>query len=113
MTLQPLPPRDGVRVVRAAGELDVVTTPELYADACRAAGHGEPVVLDLTAVTFLDSAGVRLVDVLARECASRAVTLRVAAPPGSPSRHVLELVGMVDGLVCDDVPSAVAQVRAG
>ena len=113
MSVEPLPPEGGVRVLRATGEIDAVTAPALYADVAGLVGRADGVVLDLSAVTFFDSAGVRLIDVLARECARHGAGLRVVAPPGTASRHVLELVGMVGGLVCDDLASATAEARAG
>ena len=95
-----LPDGDGgTTVLRAAGE------PGRRRGARPAAGGAgarsrppRPVVLDLSAVTFFDSSGVRLVDTLARECGARATPFRVVAPPGGPSRRVLELVGLADAL---------------
>ena len=54
---QPMP---GVRVVRVAGELDMLTAPQL--DSCLLSqidGRGEHVVVDLSKVTFLGAAGLR------------------------------------------------------
>jgi anti-anti-sigma factor len=109
MSLLALPDADGVRVLRASGELDVEVVPPLLPGIPALVAGAGAVVLDLSLVEFFDSSGVRLVDVLARACAG--LPLRVAAPPGTPARRVLELVGMVDGLVSDDVDSAVAAVR--
>lgn len=102
----------GVRVLRACGELDALTTRTLLDGPARLTGVG-PLVLDLSAVTFLDSAGVRLVDRLARECAQSGGRFRVVAPPGSRARRVLEVVGLAGALASDDVAAAVAQVREG
>jgi anti-anti-sigma regulatory factor len=70
------------------------------------------VVLDLSAVAFFDSGAVRLVDQLARVCDGAGAAFRIAAPPDSAGRRVLEIVGM-GGLLRDDLPSAVASVRPG
>ena len=48
-------------VVVPEGEIDLATIDELQAELDAAAGRAERVVLDLRAVTFIDSAGVRLV----------------------------------------------------
>ncbi|MEX2289457.1 MAG: STAS domain-containing protein [Mycobacteriales bacterium] len=114
MTLEEVSGEDlhGVRVLRAHGELDVVTTRALLGDPAALTGGG-PLVLDLSAATFLDSAGVRLVDRLARECAQSGGYFRVVAPPGSRARRVLEVVGLAGALASDDLPAAVAQVREG
>lgn len=108
MSLEDLPSRDGVRVVRATGEVDVVSAASLE-DALAPAG---PLVLDLTQVSFFDSSGVRLVHRLAHAHAVHGSGFRVVAPRGGRSRRVLDLVGFGQELVADDVDAAVAQLRA-
>ena len=109
MSLLALPDADGVRVLRASGEFDVAVVPPLLPGLPALVAGAPAVVLDLSLVEFFDSSGVRLVDALARACDG--VPLRVAAPPGTPARRVLELVGLVDGLVEDDLDAAVDAVR--
>lgn len=106
--MNPVPADDdeGLRVVRLSGEIDVATAPGLAEEALGLCAGTPCLALDLTAVEFFDSAGVRLVDRLARECAHRGTGFRVVAPPGSRARRVLELVGMADQLVCDDLAAA-------
>lgn len=114
MTVEQIPPpADGVEVLALSGELDIASVPAL-ADRIEALGRqAVRLVLDLTEVEFFDSAGVRLVDRLARDCARRGGCLRLVAPPGNRARRVLELVGLSDPLVCDDRAAAVAAVREG
>ena len=85
---------DGVQVLHVAGELDVLTAPPLSSDLSSLVGGATSIVLDLTAVSFLDSTGVRFVDEAAREAARRGAGFRVVAPVGTPSRRLLELLGM-------------------
>lgn len=106
MTLEPADGSPGVRVLRVSGDLDVLSAPALE-EALTGAGA---LVLDLSEVTFFDSAGVRLLDRLARSCAARGDGFRVVAPPGGRARRVLQVVGLLDGVV-DDVATAVAQVQ--
>ena len=114
MRLEALPERgDGVRVLTTVGELDVRSAPSLLPGLPSLVEGARGVVLDLSPSTFFDSSGVRLVDGLARECASTGAPFRVVAPVGTPGRHVLELVGMADALVDEDLPSALASVGAG
>lgn len=64
---QPMP---GLRVVRVAGELDMLTAPQL--DSCLLSqidARGEHVVVDLNKVTFLGAAGLTSL-VRAREAAT-------------------------------------------
>jgi anti-anti-sigma factor len=112
VTLEALPERpDGVRLVCARGEIDVVVAPALIADLPGLLEGAMGVVLDLSGVTFFDSSGVRLVDRMTRECGLAATPLRVVAPPGTPTRRVLELVGLIDDLVTDDLSTALSAVQ--
>ena len=112
MTVETLPDDGGVRVLRATGEVDVTVVPALLADVASMVAGASGVVLDLTPATFFDSSGVRLVDRLSRECGRTSTPFRVAAPPGSPGRRVLELVGMARLLADDDLATALGRVRA-
>jgi anti-anti-sigma factor len=103
---------DGVRVLRAAGELDVATVPRLLPEVPDLVEGAAGVVLDLTGVTFLDSSGVRLVDQLGQECVRRGIPYRVVAPPGHRARRLLEIVGFVPPVVADTVRAGLAAVRA-
>lgn len=107
MNIEPLPPREGVRILRLTGEVDVVSTAGPH-PVLTARG---PLVLDLTDVTFFDSSGVRLVDRLARDHAVQGHGVRVVAPAGGRARRVLEVLGYGPGLVADDLDAAVAQLR--
>ena len=68
-------------------------------------------MLDLAAVTFLDSAGVRLVDRLARECGRVGVPFVVVATPGRTPARVLDIVGFGPPLVAADLATALEAVR--
>ncbi|MFK0181720.1 STAS domain-containing protein [Streptomyces xanthochromogenes] len=65
----------GCHVIVARGELDLDTTPDLTAALAKAADEHDVVVIDLSAVTFADSA---LLNLLLRT--HGATTLRIAAP---------------------------------
>jgi anti-anti-sigma regulatory factor len=80
-------------VLAAEGELDIVSVQPLDVASLVAGASG--VVLDLTRVTFFDSAATHLVDQLLRS----GVPARVVAPKGGLPHRVLEIVGM---LACVD-----------
>ena len=84
----------GHTVVAVAGELDVAHTDELTAALREAFAHG-PVRLDLGALTFMDSSGVRLLDTLLREGDIEGWTLTIAPELQPAVRRVLELTGML------------------
>jgi anti-anti-sigma factor len=111
VTVKALPDHGGVRVLQADGDLDVLAVPALLTDAASLVAGARGVVLDLSAVTFFDSSGVRLVDRLAREASRAGAAYRVVAPAGGPARRVLELVGLAALLADEDLASAVAAVR--
>ena len=111
MSVHVLPDRTGgIRVLVGTGELDVAVLPPILPSVPSLVAGAAGVVLDLTAVTFFDSSGVRLVDALARACGEAGARFRVVAPHRVLARRVLEIVGLVDGLVEDDLEAAVAAV---
>lgn len=100
---------DGVRVLHAHGEIDLLNVEQLpeLSELVRA---GSPLVLDLSAVTFLDSSGARLVHRLARACGHNGDPFCVVAPPGSRPRRVLDLVGLAAPHAEDDLTAALRRV---
>lgn len=80
-------------VVTVRGVVDAATVGLLRSEVLR---HGsDPVVLDLSPVELLASAGVQLLHELSADD-----RIRLAAPPGSPARIVLDLTGL-DGLLLE------------
>ena len=72
-------------VVRVAGELDLATAPEL-AELFAHAEWDRPVVLDLTAVSFIDSSGIRALCRAADEAARRGVAFQAVEASGPVAR---------------------------
>ena len=101
----------GPRVLRVRGELDIAVAPGLLPRVPDLVLGAPGVVLDLAAVTFLDSAGVRLVDRLARECGRVGVPFAVVATPGTTPARVLDIVGFGPPLVAADLPTGLEAVR--
>ena len=99
------------RVLRMRGDLDIAVAPELMPRVPELVAGVPGVVLDLSAVTFFDSAGVRLVDRFARECGRDGVAFAVVAAPGTPPARVLEIVGFGPPLVTADLGTALAAVN--
>lgn len=96
----------GASVVVLGGEVDARVTPDVRFRLQDVVEQSRPVVLDLSEVSFFDSSGVRLVDLLARGCTAHGVGWRVVAPRGSAARRVLELVEMVGPEVVEDRAAA-------
>jgi anti-anti-sigma factor len=99
-----------VPVARLRGEVDLGGVAELGPSlAATVQPHDRGLVLDLSAVDYLDSAGVHLLGELVltlEECGQR---LRVVAEPGTPVLRVLELVDLDETVALDaSVAAAVA-----
>jgi anti-anti-sigma factor len=70
-------------LVRLTGELDVLTVPAAKAEIRRAlAGEVRPLVLDLSEVSFMDSAGLSLLLFSARQCRARQERVALAGLNG-------------------------------
>lgn len=98
-------------VLSVAGELDVVSVPDLLEQVPALVRDASAVVVDLRQVTFLDSSGVRFLHRLQRACAGAGTRVRVVAPPAGRARQVLEIVGMTLQ-VDDDLAQALAALGA-
>ena len=84
-------------VVSVTGEIDLVTAPGLT-DAVEAQLDRGPVLLDLGAVEFLDSSGVRALDRILRlaDVQSRELAVRPGLRPNV--EQVLRMTGLLDVL---------------
>jgi anti-anti-sigma factor len=103
---------DGVHTVTVHGELDFATTPRVADQIESGVGPARAVVLDLTDVTFIDSAGVRLLDDLAATYAPRDA-LRVVVPDAGPVRYTLGLCGFPAELIASSCDAAVTALAPG
>jgi anti-sigma B factor antagonist len=84
----------GVRVIAVAGELDIATAPSLCAllDATRAARRPR-LLVDLSAVEFCDSTGLRALLGAAAEVRTHGGRFALVCPPGSDVARLLDVVG--------------------
>ena len=102
-------PGPGVVVLRATGDLDAYTAPGLRTELHEATG-GEAtlVVVDLTSITFIDSAGLGTLVGAHRRMRESGGRLRVVRPPALVAR-AFELTGLDDVLeLRDDREQALA-----
>src|SRR4051812_5133930 len=92
-----------VDVVRMVGEIDLANAAEIERDVVEQTSRAAAVLVDLSAVSFLDSAGVRLLDRLVEHCLGRDVPVRVLVPAGSALRTTLRLCAFRDDLLAADL----------
>ena len=97
-TLEREPADDGTVRFRLRGEVDLSNVDQLHDRVVREARDAPRVVVDLSAVDYIDSQGLRLLNRLSRAMTERGGTLEVVAPPGSVARSVLDLTKMSDEL---------------
>ena len=104
--------REGVLLARITGEVDGSNAVELgraLGDRLPTSAHG--LVLDLSSVDYLDSAGIELLFSLARRLGDRRQRLRLGIPERSPVRRVLEIcdIGSV-APIADNADDAAAAI---
>jgi anti-sigma B factor antagonist len=83
---------DGV-CVAVSGEVDIDTAPRMRRALLEAVEAGQPVVVDLGAVTFMDSSGLAALIVAQRAAQAAGATVELAEVP-APVRRLLSLTGM-------------------
>lgn len=80
--------QDGAVVHQVTGEVDSVTSPRLRATLLGDPSTGDPVVLDLTAVSFLSSAGLAVMIEEYERRERQGVTFSIVAPSGAALRII-------------------------
>jgi anti-anti-sigma factor len=82
-------------LVRVAGEIDLATAPELDRELRRAQRTAGVVVLDLTAVSFMDCSGLHVILDARRRAFGRGGQLNLAGVGRQP-RRLFELTGELE-----------------
>ena len=90
-------------VVIPAGEIDLATVDDVEAEIDAARREARQIVLDLRAVSFIDSAGLRLVIAQSRALAEAGGELAVVRGPREVQR-VFDLVGLDGRMTMLDLP---------
>lgn len=85
---------DGAMRIRVSGEIDLANAAAVE-DEIRAAIPSQPraVSVDLTDLTYLDSAGMRILYGLASRLHALRIVLELIVPLDSPTRRLIELSG--------------------
>jgi anti-sigma B factor antagonist len=98
---------DGYELLAVEGELDIATAPRMISALNEAFADLErPLVVDLSAVGFMDSTGLALLINAHRRVKRRGHGFAIVCP-GGPISRVFEIADMVERLhVCPDRASA-------
>ncbi|TDB80635.1 STAS domain-containing protein [Micromonospora sp. KC721] len=100
----------GCSVVRLHGEVDHGNAELVERDVLTATRAAAGVVIDLTGVTFLDSAGLRCLDQLVTAFRTRQAPVLVVAPDGGAVRGTLDLIGFLPDLLAGTLDEALAEL---
>ena len=88
-------PEGGAMVAHLTGEIDLSNAREIGAALEQATpNHALALVLDLTDIEYLDSAGIQLIFRLRKRVRARGQGLRIVVPDDSPTRDALRLAGV-------------------
>ncbi len=99
----------GYVVVHVTGEVDALTAGRLGDAVVDALGDGRPVVLDLTDVRFLDSAGLATLLRVTDDSEDRGEPLRIAVDHNRPVVRPIQITGLEHWLALyESVDEAVA-----
>jgi anti-sigma B factor antagonist len=96
----------GCEVIRLRGDLDHGNAADIEREIVAVTRALDGVIVDLSAVTFLDSAGLRCLDRVLATFADRGAPVRVAVPKSGPVRFTLELTGFLPELMTETVAEA-------
>ena len=102
----------GISVIRLAGEIDMANSPGISRAIVRSLGDTVAVLVDLTDVTFLDSAGVRLLDVLIGDLEDHRVPVRLVVDETGAAHMTLKLCAFRDDLLSTDQDQAADELRS-
>lgn len=101
---------EGVDVVMVDGEVDLTNADGVH-DAV-VSTSAPTVVLDLTAVAYLDSSGIRAIDQAYRRLASGRRSLLIVSPPETAAHWTLQVAGFKRAIVVESLDAAVASAIA-
>lgn len=102
--------RGSADVVRLSGEIDLANAPELGREIVRRTGAARALLLDLTEVSFLDSAGVRLLDALIGDLDEQRTPVRLVVGASGAARMVLQLCAFREDLLATELAQAAEEL---
>jgi anti-sigma B factor antagonist len=98
-------------LVRLTGEIDLANAHDIGRAIARHTSAAGAVLIDLTRVSFLDSAGVRLLDALAGDMSDSGIPFRLVVGKRGAARMTLTLCAFRDDLLATDLDRAAAELE--
>ncbi|HET6530881.1 MAG TPA: STAS domain-containing protein [Actinoplanes sp.] len=97
-------------LIRLAGEIDLANAPVIGREIVSHLRPTGALLVDLTAVSFLDSAGVRLLDTLVGDLDDHDRPIRFVVGEAGAARMTLQLCAFRDDLLATDLDEAASQL---
>ncbi len=105
--------QDGVAVVVIQGEIDGATAPQIQNTLLPLVQQHDTLVLDLSGVPYMSSAGLRTMLLLYRQAATHHGTL-VLIGVAEPIKDTMSITGFLKFFViCDTTAAALEEVKRG
>lgn len=106
--------RESVVIARLTGEIDLSNADSIENAIAEATpNHALALILDVSALDYLDSAGIHLVYKLREKLRARGQTMRLVIPADSPANDALRLAGVARNIeTADSVDAAMAEFTA-
>lgn len=106
---------DGIPVACVSGEIDVAQATKLRDRLLEELSNQDVgLVIDLTAASYLDSAGVNMLFEVAERLAAGQLRFAIVVPEASLVERVLKIVDMASvAELCDTLDAALAVARGG
>ena len=97
-------------VVSLSGEIDLANAPEIGKAIVKRIKSAGKVLIDLTTVSFLDSAGVRLLDALVGDLFDHGTPTRLVVGERGAARMTLQLCAFREDVLATDLDRAAADL---
>ena len=102
-----------VVLARLRGDIDLSNAQALERRLLASIGSATSVVVDVSAVDYMDSSGVRLVERLARATATSGAGMLLVVPESSFAADVLGIVGLLDVMQVYETAAEALEAAAG
>jgi anti-sigma B factor antagonist len=103
--------RGTASIVTLSGEIDLANAPTIGREIVDVVPGDGAVLIDLTAVSFLDSAGVRLLDALVGDLDDHGRVVRFVVGETGAARMTLQLCAFRDDLLATDLDKAAEELN--
>jgi anti-anti-sigma factor len=99
-------------LISLTGEIDLANAPEIGKAIVERIASAGKVLIDLTTVSFLDSAGVRLLDALIGDLVDHGKPARLVVGETGAARMTLQLCAFREDILATDLDRAAAELRS-